>query len=228
MISVALILITMVFGSLSIAFVLPHDQIHLVDGIMQAFSDFFTVYHLKWLIPVITVMVLIGSLGGIINWIISPAKGLLQAAKDGYLPQFFQKENKNEVAANLLITQAILVSIVCLVFLLMPSVNGSYWLLTDLSTQLYMLMYVIMFLAAIALSCAKLKAKFKIFGGKIGLWFICILGLIGCAITLVVGFFPPGGIDVGGITHYEIMFGGGIAVMILPVFAFFFYKGAVA
>ncbi|MCB1827602.1 MAG: amino acid permease, partial [Coxiellaceae bacterium] len=198
--SVLIITITMLCGSLAIAFVLPVAKIHLVDGVMQAFVNFFTVYHLKWMIPVIAIALLIGSLGGMINWVISPAKGLLQAAEKGYLPKFFQKENKHQVPSHLLLTQALLVSAVCSAFLLMPSVNGSYWLLTDLSTQLYMVMYVLMFLAAIAIfyKYSDHPKTFTIPGGKVGYWITCLFGIIGCSITIVVGFFPPSGINVGG------------------------------
>lgn len=224
--SVIIILITMIFGALAIAFVLPANQINLINGIMQAFTNFFSVYHMAWVIPVITVLLLVGTFGGVISWVISPAKGLLQAAQSGYLPEFFKKENKHGVAQNLLITQALLVSAICFAFLLMPSVNGSYWLLTDLSTQLYMLMYVLMFIAALVLKY-KYPHKFSAFtipGKNTGTWVTGILGLIGCAITLVVGFFPPDGINVGGTLHYEITFSIGIIVMVLPVLLFYGYK----
>ena len=94
-ISVWLILMTMILGSLAIAIVLPKEQINLVDGVMQAFTSFFASYHVSWLMPVITLMVLVGTLGSIISWIISPAKGLLQAAQLGFLPPFFQKSKWN-------------------------------------------------------------------------------------------------------------------------------------
>lgn len=225
-ISVIFILTTMILGALAIAFVLPQDKISLTNGVMQAFSNFFDVYHMAWVIPVIAVMILIGSLGGMISWIISPARGLLQAAQLGYLPGFLSRENKHGVAGNLLITQAVLVSVICLAFLLMPSVNSSYWLLTALSTQLYMLMYVLMFLAAAFLRYkhADKPRAFSIPGGKYGMLVTCILGLMGCAITLVVGFFPPDGIDVGTTLHYEMVFASGMLVMILPVLFFYYYK----
>ncbi len=41
LISVLIILFTMSLGSLSIAFVLPKENIHLVDGVMQTFKYFF-------------------------------------------------------------------------------------------------------------------------------------------------------------------------------------------
>lgn len=224
--SVLIILATMIFGSLAIAIVLPKDQINLVNGVMQAFTHFFAVYHLIWLVPVITVMLLLGTLGSTVSWVISPAKGLLHAAQLGYLPSFFAKENAQGVASRLLITQAVLVSFVCLAFLLMPSVNGSYWLLTALSTQLYVLMYVLMFLAAICLKYkfAKQPQAFTIPGGKAGMWFTCLLGLTGCGITLLVGFIPPAGVDVGGILHYEIVFSSALIAMIIPVGLFYLYR----
>lgn len=225
-ISVILILVTMTLGSLAIAIVLPKDQINLVNGVMQAFTNFFTSYHLAWLIPVITVMILLGSLGGVISWVISPIKGLLHAAELGFLPPVFSKKNALGVPANLLITQAVLVSLICLAFLLMPSVNGSYWLLTALSTQLYMLMYVIMFVAAIALKYKFVKKPqtFTIPGGKFGMWVTCLLGLFGCFITLIVGFIPPSTIDVGGYLHYRIVFCSGLVGMVLPIIFFYFYR----
>jgi amino acid transporter len=224
--SVLLILSTIILGSLAIAMVLPNNQINLVNGVIQAFTNFFQKYHLSWIIPIITVMLLLGSLGQIISWVISPAKGLLHAAELGFLPAFFAKKNDKGMPSNILLTQAGLVSIVCLAFLLMPSVNGSYWLLTALSTQLYMLMYVLMFLAAI---CLKYRLKkqpdaFTIPGGKAGMWIACLVGLIGCAITIFVGFIPPSGIDVGGWAHYEIVFSSGLFGMIFPVFLFYWYQ----
>lgn len=224
--SVLIILFTMTLGSLAIAIVLPKDQINLVNGVMQAFTNFFDTYHLSWLVPVITVMLLLGSLGGIVSWVISPARGLMHAAELGFLPPIFTHKNKQGIPSYLLITQAILVSLICLAFLLMPSVNGSYWLLTALSTQLYMLMYVIMFLAAICLKYKSVKqpTAFTIPGGKLGMWITCLLGLFGCGITLFVGFIPPSGIDVGGYLHYEIVFTGGLFVMVLPILFFYLYK----
>jgi len=224
-ISIFFILLTMLLGSLAIAVMLPHDSINLVDGVMQAYAAFLTSYHLKAVIPILAVLLLIGSLGGMINWIISPAKGLLRAAQHGYFPHFLAVENKQGVASRVLLLQAILVSFVCLAFLLMPSVNGSYWLLTDLSTELYMLMYVFMFLAALRLryKYAHVERPFKIPGGKLGMWLVCLLGLFGCVVTLWVGFFPPEGIDVGGVAHYHKVFSLGIVGMILPVLIFFAY-----
>ncbi|HSW68965.1 MAG TPA: APC family permease [Gammaproteobacteria bacterium] len=226
MISVLIILITMILGSLSIAIVLPKDQINLVSGILQAFSTYFTAYHLSWVMPILTIFIIIGTAGSIISWIISPARGLLQAAQHNFLPDFFKKENKYGVASNLLIIQAVLVSVFCLAFLLMPSVNGSYWLLTALSTQLYILMYIIMFVTGLVMrhKFPHLKRNFKIPGGKTGLWIVSLLGFLGCGLTEIVGFIPPHGINVGSFLRYEMIFIIGMISMMLPAVGCFVYK----
>lgn len=224
--SVFFILGTMILGSLVIAWVLPAHQIHLVDGVMQVFASFFHVYHLSWMLPVLAVTLFVGSVGGMINWVISPARGLLHAAEDHFLPKFFSKTNRHGVASNLLLIQAALVSFMCLAFLLMPSVNGSYWLLTDLSTQLYVMMYILLFVAALALKFGNhtIESSFQIFGGKVGMGVVCSMGLLGCTVTLAVGFLPPGDINVGSHLHYVITFAAGLFIMLLPVLVFYRFQ----
>ena len=225
--SVLLILITMIFGSLAIAFVLPTSKINLVQGVMQAFTNFFEIYHLTAWIPLFVVMLLLGSLGNMINWIISPAKGLLLAAERGFLPTWLYKLNKHGIASRVLILQAILVTIFCASFVLFPSINAIYWLFTALSTELYLIMYVFMFLAAIRL---KIKHKdrprpFTIPGGQLGYYAVCALGLFGCCVSLIVGFFPPEStMDVGGSNHFRWVFISGIALMMLPALVLYLRK----
>lgn len=227
--STLIILVTMMLGSLAIAFVLPYDQINLVNGTIQTFAYFLSAYHLTWLTPVLTLLIVIGSLGGIISWVISPIKGIAQAAKHGFLPAFFSHENKHGVAHRLLITQAIFVSLICTAFLFMPSINASYWLLSSLTTELNMIMYALMFLSAY-----KLRHKinytnvrnFKIPGKKMGMLLICCLGLIGCGITFLVGFIPPDNVNIviGSKLEYELIFCSGIVGMMVPILFFYRYQ----
>lgn len=216
--SVLIILSTLILGSLAIAIVLPHQEINLVAGIMQAFEAFFTRYHLLVLLPLMALTLVLGGLGSVSNWIIAPTKGLLVAAKDGNLPLFFQKCNKNGAPKILLIGQALIVTLLSTLFLFMPSVNGSYWLLTALAAQLYMLMYLLMFLSALKLRFT-LPAKssaFRIPGGKAGLILVCGVGIVGAFTTLIVSFIPPEGINVGSLLHYELTLIVGLLLMCCP------------
>ncbi len=223
-----IILLTMILGSLSIAYVLPYDQINIVNGTMQTFTYFLTAYHLQWLVPVLACMLVSGSLGGIINWVSSPIQGLAQAAHNGYLPAMFAKTNARGVPHNLLIGQAILVSIIGFAFLFFDSVNASYWLLTALSTQIYMFMYLLMFIVALRLRF-KMTFSDEVFlipGKTFGTVLTCVMGLIGCMVTIIVGFIPPSNMNIGSNWYYEMLFCGGMLAMMLPVLFCYWYKAA--
>jgi amino acid transporter len=218
--SAVIILSTLILGSLAIAVVLPHDNINLVAGIMQAFDAFFAQYHMVWMMPIVAIMLVMGGFGGVSNWIIAPTKGLLVAAQDGNLPPVFQRTNKHGAPVVMLVGQAIIVTLLSSLFLFMPSVNGSYWLLTALAAQLYMLMYLIMFIAAIKL---RLKAPnhprpFKIPGGILGMLAVAGIGIVGVLTTLIVSFMPPNDIDVGSVSRYESMLLIGLFIMCAPPF----------
>lgn len=218
--SVCIILSTLILGSLSIAIVLPKEEINLVAGIMQAFDAFFGEYHLGWLMPFVALTLVMGGLGGVSNWIIAPTKGLLVAAVDGNLPPIFQKTNQHGAPTTMLVGQAVIVTVLSSLFLFMPTVNGSYWLLTALAAQLYMLMYLLMFLTAIVL---RIKAPhhpraFSIPGGLPGVLLVALIGMIGVITTLVVSFIPPNGIDVGSVIRYESTLIIGLVLTSLPPF----------
>ncbi|MBS3905282.1 MAG: amino acid permease [Simkania sp.] len=224
--SALFIFLSMSLSSLAIALVLPEKEILLISGVMQVFSSFFDVFGLGFLTPILALSIAIGSIGTMVNWLISPAKGLLHAAEFGFLPPFFTRKNKAGVASNILLAQAMLVSVFCLVFLFQPSVNGFFWFLTALSTELYMIMYILMFCAALKLHHKYLDrpTTFKIPGGNFGMWSLSLFGLIGCFTTIIVTFFPPGNITIGNPMRYLFMIGIGNLVTISPLLLFSLYK----
>ncbi len=90
-----------------------------------------------------------------------------------------------------------------------------------------MMMYVLMFFAAIRLRSkfADLPRPFTIPGGPIGYYSMCFLGLLGCFITLVIGFFPPEtNMDIGGANHYRFIFACGNMLMLIPAILLYFYS----
>lgn len=224
LLSAVYILATMLFGSLTIAVVLPASQINLAGGLMQVFDSFFQVFHLGALVPFMSFLIVVGSIGGMINWLISPAKGLLHASHYGFLPPFFTKANSHGVAGRILIIQALLVSFFCAILLLLPSVNAFYWFLTALSNCLYMSMYILMFLSVYKLRSYSMERAFKIPGGKFGLGIISLMGLIGATLTIIFGFVPPSNVNVGSSLKYTSMIALGNLILILPVFFLIRYK----
>lgn len=224
--SSSFILFSMMLGSLAIAVIIPEKEITFVAGVMQVFAQVFTTFGLDFLIPVMTVLIVIGSIGNITNWLISPAKGLLHAAEFGFLPPVFSRKNASGVASRILIAQAILVSVFCSLFFFVPSINGGFWFLTALSTELYMIMYVLMFLSALKLHYRYVDRPkvFKIPGRHIGMWVTALFGLIGCLATIFVSFLPPDNVDIGSSGRYLVMICLGNLITIGPIFLFYLYK----
>ena len=184
--AVVILLGTLIFGALSVAVVIPKDEIRFIDGVMQTFTTFFNAFHIPFFASILAVFIVIGSVGGSINWLLSPAKGLLQASEYGFFPAFFIIKNSRGVPIRILVAQAILVSFFCCAIQLVPSINAYYWLLMALSTGLYMLMYILLFLSALKLGRPKEKSCYQVPKGIRTL--SCLAGLISCLSTIVVGF----------------------------------------
>ncbi len=220
LLSAVIILLIFVLGSLSISIVVPQAEIALNAGVMQAFTYFFTSYHIEWLIPVMGLLIALGSIAMVSTWIVGPSRGLLVTAKDGDLPPFFQKVNNAGMPTNLLITQAVLITLLALVFVFLPSINTSYWILTALTAQLYLLMYILMFLSAIKLrySQPNVKRPYTIPGGKAGMWIVAGVGTIGAIFAIAIGFIPPAQISSGATTLFHIAIGAGIVALCLMPF----------
>ena len=224
--SVIIIFITMFLGSIAIAIIVPQKELSLVAGIMQAFVAFFNAYHWQWMTPIIAIFIIIGSLGSVSNWIIAPSRGLHVALEDAKIAKFLQKKNKHGTPVNLLVYQAVFVTMLSMIFLFMPSINSSYWILTALTAQLYMAMYVLMFFSALRLrhKYPNIKRPFKVPGGMIGIYIVAGLGMMTSLFTIMLGFFPPQGIHVGSLVRYELLLLLGLIVMSSPPFIWYGLK----
>jgi len=210
----ALILLgTLILGALAIGIVIPKDEIHFVDGVMQTFSAFFHAFHIPFLIPLLALLIMVGSIGGSVNWLLSPAKGLLQAAEHGFLPPFFLAKNRYGVSVRILIVQAVLVSLFCFAIQAVPNIHAYYWFLMALSTGLYMLMYILLFLAAL-----KLRRPEKSYQIPKGIRTLsCFMGLFGCLITIVIGFQPSPDVVIKSNVQYAMVIGMGFILLTAPV-----------
>ncbi|HEY5259200.1 MAG TPA: amino acid permease, partial [Rhabdochlamydiaceae bacterium] len=191
-------------GALAIGTVIPKEKINLVSGLMQAFEIFFSSYGIGWILPIMGVLLIIGAIAEVNAWIVGPVKGLYATTMHGNLPPQFHKLNKHGVPTNLLIFQAIIVSISSCVFLFMPSLSSSFWILTALSAQTYLMMYVLMFIAAIRLRYKKPKVErtYRVPFGNVGMWVACVTGIVASTFAFAIAFIPPGQLDVGSLLFY--------------------------
>ena len=200
-----IILSTLILSSLAIAIVVPKEELNLVSGLMQAYTTFFNTLHLPFLIPVTALLIIVGSLSGVGAWLIGPTKGLLTAARDGCTPSILKMTNKKGVPVAILILQGLIFTAIASIFLFMPSVSSSYWILSDLTAQLSLLVYLFMFTAAVKLrhSHPQQKRHYRIPGGLLGMYLVAGLGTMTCGAALFLGFIPPEQINVGRLWVYE-------------------------
>ena len=227
LLSAVIAIVVLILGSLSIAIVVPQKDISLVAGVMEAFKKIFDAYHIDWLVPVLAVCIAAGSVGGLCTWIAGPSKGLFTTARHGNLPPFLQHVNRNGVATHILIVQGLIVTALAFVFLLMPTVSSSYWLLSALCVILYLIMYLFLYASAIRLRYSQpdVPRAYRVPGGNIGMWVVGGAGLLGALFTLTVGFFPPSQLKTGSIGFYEGFLVLGILVMTaIPLLIFRFKK----
>lgn len=200
---VAVVLLAL--GSLSIAVVVPQKELSLVAGVMEAFQIFFGTHGLSWLVPLMALFIVAGSVGELSAWILGPAKGLMITARHGCLPPFLKKTNAMGVPTNVMIVQGIIATAVTLIFLFMPSVSSSYWILTALSVILYLLMYLLLYASAIKLRYSQpdVPRAYRIPFGNVGMWVVGGIGIAGALLTLAVSFLPPSQIATGSTFFYE-------------------------
>lgn len=218
--SIGVILTASILATLAIAIVVPSSQLSLVSGLMQSFDAFFTDLGLGgWATKVMSALVGLGTLALISTWMIGPSKGVYAAEESGDLPPEVHYVNKRHVPVAMLIAQGIIGTTFSLMFLFIPNINTSYWMLTALTTQLTVLMYLLMLAAAIRLRYTEPNTPrpYRIPGGRyLGMWLVAGMGILGSGFGLIIGFIPPSGIAHWPAPIYALAMLGGIIVCSLP------------
>ncbi|MBU6383663.1 MAG: amino acid permease [Verrucomicrobia bacterium] len=217
--SAILILTFSILGSLSIAAIIPNGEIQLASGGMEAFRYLFAAFGIPWAMPLIAAITVFGALGMISTWIVGPSRGLYATAEYGDLPPIFHKTNAHGMPVNILLTQAIIVTVLSLVFLLMPSVNSSYWALVALTSPLYMIMYIIMFISALVLrkKAPHVPRLYKV----PAIWLVSLLGIFGASFGFCVSYFPPSQFNTGSKIILETFLIGATIIFCTAPFVIF-------
>ena len=209
-----------VLGTYALGFIIPKDNINLTQSLLIGFDNYFKYIHASWLSPVIAIALAFGVLAGVLAWVSGPSKGLYVVGKAGYLPPFFQKTNKLGVQSNILIIQGVIVTILSLLFVVMPSVQSFYQILSQMTVLLYLIMYILMFAAAIYLRYIMKDAPRSFRIGKKGnglMWLVAGLGFFGSLIAFILSFIPPGQIAIGNKTvWFSVMIIGCIVFVAIP------------
>ncbi|MBE8475760.1 APC family permease [Streptomyces justiciae] len=222
--AMGLVLLIFILPALAISWVVPADQTSLTAGVMQAFNAFFSYFHIGWMTPIAAVMLVAASLGGMLTWLAGPSKGLLEISRsEGYLPPFLQKLNKYGIQQNILVTQGVVTTAIALMYALIPNVSSVYWIFSTITTQVYLIVYLLMFAAAMRLR--KTQPDHPRGYRVPALHLMCTVGLLASVAALAIGFVPPSQFGGGSVWSYVLLIGGGLVILgLLIPYAFLKFR----
>ena len=209
-----------VLGTFALGVIIPAKDINLTQSLLIGFDNFFRYFHIPWAGPVIAGALMLGVLASVLTWVAGPSKGIFTVGKAGYLPPFFQKSNSHGVQRNILLVQGGIVTLLSLLFVVMPSVQSFYQILSQLTILLYLIMYMLMFAAAIVLRYKMKDAErpFRLGKGNALMWILGVVGFSGSLLAFVLSFIPPGQINTGSNTvWYTVLIAGCIIMVIIPI-----------
>ena len=209
-----------VLGTFALGFIIPAKDITLTQSLLIGFDNYFKYLNMSWAGPVIAIALMFGVLASVLTWVAGPSKGIFTVGKAGYLPPFFQKTNERGVQRNILLVQGGLVTLLSLLFVVMPSVQSFYQILSQLTILLYLIMYMLMFAAAVALRYKMKDAPrpFRLGKNNVLMWILGIVGFSGSLLAFVLSFIPPGQIATGSnAVWYSVLIVGCIVMVIIPL-----------
>ncbi len=225
MIAAIIVFVLTVLGVMAMFSVIPPGQINLINGVIQAFSDFFTEFHMPWFVPILAFLIALGGISSLSAWIVGPARGLREMLVDHKLYPRLTQINAGDMPHRLLLVEGVVATLLASVFLWMPDLQSAFWLLIDLTSQFTVLVYIFLFASVIKLRSQRAYAKnenaFTIPGGKPVLYGMAGLAMLVSVLAFAFGLFPLQELSRQATEHYMLMMIVGDAVIIALPFILF-------
>ena len=186
--AIGLVLLIFILPALAISWVIPAQELSLTAGVMQAFSGFFGHFGLSFC-PDRGDRARIASTSGMLAWLAGPSKGLLLIGAGGLPAAALAEDQQQAVQVNILVAQGAVTTVIALMYALIPDVSSAYWILSVMTTQVYLVVYLLMFVAAVKLR----KRQPDVERGYTApaLAFLCVMGFIASTVAILIGFVPP-------------------------------------
>ena len=215
-VSVAVVLGLLIYipGTIAVSVAVPARQIDLNAGAAQALTNFTAGLGIGWLGPILSILLLVGALAGSLSWVAGPSRGLLFVGQKGYLPPQLARVNRAGVQAPIMLVQAVIVTVLAVLFVVVPGVSDAFWVLQAMTAILYLLMYVLMFAAAWRLRRIEPDAPrpFK----TPALPLVAGVGILASCAGIGIGLIPPAQFKEGPPLTYALLLAAGILLLALP------------
>ena len=183
-------------GGMSIAATVPQSKLSMNAGMYQAL-DFLMCHfnsHLGWLAGLFSVFMALGIVADIGSWVVGPSKGLQGSAWYGLMPKWVSHQNKYGVPTFMIAAQFCVVAMWDAVLTFGGGSNGnmSFLIATTLTSLVYLVCYVLMYVSYFRLIYTEkeLKRTYNVPGGTVGKTIFACCGLLCSLFAFAVSFIP--------------------------------------
>lgn len=205
---------------------------NLMTFILLPFQVIFKSWNAPWLVNIVALFIAVGTFAQLSAWVLGPSNAVYQSAIEGNYPPFFQKtivRGGITVPINIIILQGFGISFFALLYSILIGVgNGfAFFLLLNLTVDLYMFAYVLMLISAIVLryksTTKDVVRPFRV--GKCGnllMVILVIMGALGVLTAIAMTLVPQSTTDVTQIaSQYVVLIV--VSALLIGIWAFIRY-----
>ena len=225
--AIAVIVVVYAAGTLIIGLVIPAKDINLLQSLLVAYKALWASFGLSWMGNVIALLIMVGVVGQVSALVTGPSTGLMAVAQSGYLPRSMQTLNKNGVNKPILLIEGVFVTVLCLILIVLPTVESAYQIMSQMATIIYLIMVLMIYGAFLRLRRTEpgKSRGFKVPFGNAGKWIVTVVGVAGALFPLLLSYLPPSQINTGSPVVYVGILLAGVAVFVaLPLVVYAFRK----
>lgn len=192
LISLVLIVILIFSSGFIFAAIVPFDEIALQAGVILPFEIIFDHWNIPWMTNILATCIAVGTFAHLNSWLLGPSNTMYSISKEGTLPLFFQKVNKNNVPVSFLFIQAISITLFSCLYFGLSLLNASnvFGIILNQTIIVYCIAYLIIISAFLKLKYSQpdVIRTVNVPGKKIGAWTISIFGYLGVLLAITLCF----------------------------------------
>ena len=191
LVSIPLIMLIYLAGTVSVLVALPVEEISGMQGVMQAIQRAEARIGLYGVSPLAAVLIALTALGSVGAWLASVARIPFVAGIDHYLPEGFGRVHaKWGTPWAALLSQALITALFVFLGQAGSSVRSAYDALVSMMIIWYFIPFLYLFAAAIKLRGEARIPGLRIPGGSAGVAVLGVVGLLTTSTSIVVSLFP--------------------------------------